>query len=216
MLLSGIPDYPSSLIYEDGSELRLCPLVKTRGKPLYCSADARFFSYTLRKNKTTKRFERVLRQVKPWKTTHAPSRKSGGWQNYLKVGAGGYYCHILMAWAWLKHPLSNSDSGLTAKRSNRRSRANNAVVYQVHHLNGVTTDNRPDNLIWLSVSRHHHYDRRLKALKTLITNVSIFSRRDFIRFARMSEVSFTAMLAKYYRDPSFDQMEYEMTHHMEI
>jgi hypothetical protein len=68
---------------------------------------------------------------------------------------------------------------------------------QCHHLNGNIFDNRPDNLIWLFVSRHHHYDRRLKALKTLISNVSIFSRRDFIRFARMSEVSFSAMLAKF-------------------
>ena len=87
---------------------------------------------------------------------------------------------------------------------------------ECHHLNGDKFDNRPSNLIWLSKSRHRLYDARLKSLKTLFTNVSIFSRRDFIRFANMSEASFQSMLAKYHRDPSFDQMEYDMTHHMEF
>ncbi len=89
---------------------------------------------------------------------------------------------------------------------------------ECHHLNGNKFDNRPDNLIWLSKSRHLHYDRRLKALKRLIKNVSVYSRRDFIRFARMSESSFTAMISGFHRDTrtTDEIMQYEMSHHCEI
>ena len=89
---------------------------------------------------------------------------------------------------------------------------------ECHHLNGNKFDNRPDNLIWLSRSRHRHYDARLKALKAKLgyLGVLIFSRQDFIRFARMSEPNFQSMLAKYHRvDPS-KIMDYDLTHHMEF
>ena len=75
---------------------------------------------------------------------------------------------------------------------------------ECHHLNGNKFDNRPDNLIWLSKPRHRLYDARVKALKSLLgaQGVLIFSRRDFIRFARMSEANFKAMLSDYHRvDP---------------
>ena len=88
---------------------------------------------------------------------------------------------------------------------------------ECHHLNGNKFDNRPDNLIWLSKSRHRLYDARLKSLKALLGDqgVLIFTRLDFIRFARMSEAHFNAMLSKLHRiDPSA-RMDYEMTHHME-
>lgn len=89
---------------------------------------------------------------------------------------------------------------------------------ECHHLNGNKFDNRPNNLIWLSKSRHRHYDNRLKALKKLLTNLSIYSRKDFIRWSRMSEANFQSMLANYSIDSrSTDEiMEYELSHHMEI
>ena len=67
---------------------------------------------------------------------------------------------------------------------------------ECHHLNGNKFDNRPDNLIWLSRSRHRHYDARLNALKALLGDqgVLIFSRQDFNRFARMSEANFQSIL----------------------
>lgn len=33
--------------------------------------------------------------------------------------------------------------------------------YDCHHLNGITTDNRPENLIWLSQSAHRRFDAAL-------------------------------------------------------
>ena len=86
---------------------------------------------------------------------------------------------------------------------------------ECHHLNGNKFDNRPMNLIWLSKARHRHYDNRLKALRKLFDNFSINDRRDFIRWARMSEKSFQTMLAGYTKGDPAEQIEYEMTHHCE-
>ena len=115
---------------ENGTTVRLCPLTKTRHKPLYCSAEAEFFSFVQVKDKETGQYKRVLRRVKPWRTTHAPTANSGGWQNYSKVGGGGQSCHVIMALTWLG-PKPGTE-------------------YEVDHLNGVTTDNRTDNLQWVT------------------------------------------------------------------
>ena len=86
---------------------------------------------------------------------------------------------------------------------------------ECHHLNGNKFDNRPMNLIWLSKARHQHYDNRLKALRKLFDNLAVNERQDFIRWARMSEASFHAMLAGYTKGDPAAIMDYELTHHME-
>ena len=82
---------------------------------------------------------------------------------------------------------------------------------ECHHLNGNKFDNRPDNLIWLSRPRHRLYDARQKALKTLLgaQGVLIFSRQDFIRFARMSDAHFQSKLAEFRRTDPHDLAERE-------
>ena len=92
---------------------------------------------------------------------------------------------------------------------------------QCHHLNGNILDIRPMNLIWLSKPRHRLYDARLKAIKELLGNqgVLIFSRKDFIRFARMSEANFCALLASFTLDPSESidsRMSRDMSRHSEL
>ena len=37
--------------------------------------------------------------------------------------------------------------------------------HQVHHLNGITTDNRPENLVCLSKPEHRRYDAIQRALR---------------------------------------------------
>lgn len=182
-----ITQFPSELTAADGSTVRLCPLWRTKGIPVYCSRNAFFFSYV----------NATLRRIKPSRYAPDTAYRSGGRKNYLSIRRKPCCapCHTLVALTWI---------------GPRRK------GYQCHHLNGITTDNRASNLIWLSRADHKRYDARQKALRELLGNLQIFSRRDFIRFARMSEVSFTAMLAHYHRDPSFDQMEYDMTHHMEF
>ena len=42
--------------------------------------------------------------------------------------------------------------------------------HQIHHLTGITTDNRFDNLLCVSVEEHRKADARQKALRTLAPN----------------------------------------------
>ena len=87
---------------------------------------------------------------------------------------------------------------------------------ECHHLNGNKFDNRPMNLIWLSKPRHQHYENRLKALRMVLGDLSIYSRKDFVRWARMSEHNFQAMLANYTKRDPKDIMDHDLTHHCEI
>lgn len=179
--------FPSELTAADGSIVRLCPLWRTKGIPVYCSSNAFFFSYV----------NATLRRIKPSRYAPDTAYCSGGRKNYLSIRRKPCCapCHTLVALTWI---------------GPRRK------GYQCHHLNGITTDNRADNLIWLSPSRHKRYDARLRALRDLLGNLSILSRQELIRFYRMSETRFVALQSRYHRDSSFDQMEYDMTHHMEF
>jgi len=69
---------------------------------------------------------KVLRKFKPYK----PAMRTDG---YLKCGGYGRLLHRMIAILWVNNP----DGGKV-----------------VHHINGNKTDNRADNLEWLSQSEH--------------------------------------------------------------
>lgn len=178
--------FPSELTAADGSTVRLCPLWRTKGIPVYCSRNAFFFSYV----------NATLRRIKPSRYAPDTAYCSGGRKNYLSIRRKPCCapCHTLVALTWI---------------GPRRK------GYQCHHLNGITTDNRADNLIWLSRSRHKRYDARQKQLQELLGDLRIYNREDFERWHAMPEKEFQTMLAKYAKGDPNDRMEYEMTHHME-
>ena len=53
---------------EDGTEVRLCPLEKTDGKPLYCSRDGVFYSRRMVKGVT--QFRRIVVNRTPPRDIH--------------------------------------------------------------------------------------------------------------------------------------------------
>ena len=110
--------------------IKQCPLELTGGKILFCSSDGRFF------NKRGK-------ELKPSYCPNAPSRKSGGWAKYkLMRGYGIQLCHILVC-ATFHGPRPVDENGR---------------VFECHHLNGNPTDNRAENLIFLSHGDHRRFD----------------------------------------------------------
>ena len=81
--------HPQQLSLADGTELRLCPLDRTHGKPLYCSADGRFFNHKGRELRPSVLRQRTWRSHNGISGSHYPSMRQYG------------NCHILIALTWI-------------------------------------------------------------------------------------------------------------------
>lgn len=187
----------------DGTEIRRVPDMKRTGnRPLYTTFDGAPYSHILQRDHVHGGYKSIYRLQVPTVDTCPCNRFNGNReQRYYKMrNHGNIYLHIAVALAWIGEQQTDEEG----------------YLYQCHHLNGITSDNRASNLIWLSRTEHKIYDDRQRLLHDLLGNLRIYDRSDFDRWHAMSEPDFQAMLAKYYRDPSHDPMEYEMTHHMEI
>lgn len=70
--------------------------------------------------------------------------------------------------------------------------------YVVDHLNGITTDNRADNLQAITPAENARRVPYLRALRELIPNHwQTFQREDYLRFYAMPLPEFKAMLNKF-------------------
>ena len=113
--------YPPRARLDDGTEVRLVPLERT-GKPLYVSRDGRAFSYV----------QEHFRLIKPFPTAYPRNKYNGGRkQQYLKMHHRHH--HILIHRAVLLAWVGPCPEG-----------------YEADHLNGITTDNRIENLEWVT------------------------------------------------------------------
>ena len=70
--------------------------------------------------------------------------------------------------------------------------------YQSHHLNGITSDNRADNLCWVSIADHPRYDRRLKIMKLALNGATwIFDKPTIMEWMTMPKESFMNLVRQY-------------------
>ena len=153
-------NFPPSLVYFDGNQViqvKLCPLDRTKGKPIYCSRQGRFFSYCLHKNPHSYLRQRTLREIKPATNTGQP-RGHGPKYPCLNYFYGSPYCHILMALVWCPLPpvLSNSVAFQQAK-----------PVFVVDHINGNIYDWRACNLEWVTIEENIHRAKILRILRRI-------------------------------------------------
>ena len=181
-------NFPPSLVYFDGKQaiqVKLCPLDRTKGKPIYCSRQGQFFSYCLRRNPHSYLRQRMLREIKP--QTNRGQRKAHG-PKYPCLGSnyGNPYCHILMALVWCPLPpvLSNSPK----------------PVFVVDHINGNIYDWRACNLEWVTVEENIKRAKLLRVLRSVgrdpkqmpITElIAIFEKYEFADPATIMEEDMT-------------------------
>jgi len=130
---------PQTIMLLDGTELHRCPVPA----PLYLSRDGRvFYLYRIRL------CERKIQTNK--KRNYCKRCPSGSTQGqrypFIRACHKVYYIHVLMA-STFHGPRPTDEQG---------------KPFECHHLNGIYTDNRADNLIWLSHEEHKIYDKQLK------------------------------------------------------
>ena len=166
---------PPSLFLEDGTEVRLLPLEKTGGKALYVSADGRCFSY----------FRCVLRLAKPQADTSKTNRfNAHRKQKYLRMTRyGNILVHIAVATVWIGPRLDG---------------------YECDHLNGITTDNRVENLQWVTPAENRKRAKILRCMRDAGNDPKQYST------ARLK-----AIFAQYSLMDGAQQMKREMSKHCE-
>lgn len=158
-LLNIIQFHPLRDTLPDGTELRLVlPVERTNNKPLYITSDGRPFSHVRVKDKATGDYRFEYHPLKPIFDTSKTNKYNGNRkQKYLKMTRtyGYILIHHAVALAFIG-PRPVEWLPPTPKIPSWHLHA-----YDCHHLNGITTDNRPSNLIWLSQTEHRRFDAAL-------------------------------------------------------
>ena len=196
--------HPLTDTLADGTEVHLVlPIERTGNRPLYTSSQGKPYSHVRVLNKQTGTHEWIYREQVPIMDTTPVNRFNGHRkQRYHKMSHFGniFLSHaVALAWIGPQPGTSSRQTGGVAS-----AEKGNQERYECHHLNGITLDNRADNLIWLSHKEHRLFDTVQRALRMAGRDLTKMSREEIISITRKYRLV----------DPA-EQMEYEMTHHCE-
>jgi len=141
-------EYPPRQVLQDGTEVRLVPLEKTKGRPLYVSRNGVPYSFATGK----------LVQITPQQNTYPCSKTDGGRkQRYLTLPHhNGVKLHHAVALAWIGPRPEGCECD---------------------HLNGNVADNRADNLEWVTPAENRRRALIIRQLCRTM-NVAELSREE--------------------------------------
>ncbi len=161
--------HPKRDVLPDGTEIRLVlPLERTGNRHLYVTASGRAFSHVRVKDKKTGVMHWIYREqalvtLTPGKLSVNANRKQ---RYYIMPHHGDIYLHIAVCLAW-NGPCPGTSSRQTGWRSaltwhfERQEQrgaslqpdmasAEKGERWEVDHINGIVSDNRAENLQWVT------------------------------------------------------------------
>ena len=165
------------------------PISRTGGRPLFASSEGILYSF----------HHGTYHPLRPQYTSGPKSKKNGRRkQIYYKMSDryGNILVHHAVALAWVGNQPGPE--------------------YVIDHLNGITTDNRPSNLQWVTPAENDRRTPYIRALREKIPmHWQTFTREDYLAWFAMPLEDFKAILATLTPGDPHEIMLYEMTHHME-
>lgn len=187
-------DYQKSLITADGIEVRHVSTKK------HCSSKTAQL-YVSRNGEGLSLSTRGLCHAGTSKSRTEKQRLSGSsrWGAVLKFVHYGTYVHRAVWMAW--NPFGYDTI---------------PEHYQIHHLNGIESDNCFDNLVCLSPKEHRHWDYRLKMIKQKFGKVTDIPYEGLRTMQAMTNIELQYHLDHLQHVDPEDQMNYELSHHCEV
>ncbi len=187
-------DYQKSLITADGIEVRHVATKKhdsSKTAQLYVSRNGEGLSLSTR----------GLCHVGTVVNRSEKQRLSGSsrWGAGLKFVHYGTYVHRAVWMAWNPYGYDTIPKD-----------------YQIHHLNGIESDNCYDNLVCLSDSEHKVWDHRMHILRDKLGNLKAVPYDRLRELQAMPTVELQYHLDHLQHVDPEDQMNYEITHHVEF
>ena len=144
----------------DGTELRLVPEERTNHHQLFTSTDGRVFS------RHKERFYRLMPTVTNYPCNRANGRRKQKYRKMTKT-YGYILVHTAVALAWIG-PKPGAG-------------------YVVDHLNGITTDNRVENLQWVTRKENEKRAKLLRVLRSIGRDPKQMSREELLEIFRKYE-----------------------------